>query len=112
MYPHTDAASCPAPMPRPQPLLHRDGCEHCTLGMVLLRHRRAKQRQKVLVPHVLQGTLILLDHLQGQGEHRLPRLVAYLGRLALRHRGSRNERPDQDRHHFVLPSRGLLEGLA
>lgn len=67
-----------------QSLLQRERRQHSALGMILMRHRRAKQDQDALIQHTLQRPAIALHLLQDQREEPLPPLVQRLSLRVLR----------------------------
>ena len=95
----------------PDTLLEPQRRPHGPPGVILLRHRGTKQDQASLILHRLEGPLIPLDGLQGQGTQRLHRLVLYLcclSRCPRRQRGEGRELTDEDGDHFLFPCKGSL----
>ena len=74
------------------------------LGVILLRHRRPKQRDEALTAKFDQAPGIAVQHLLDHGEHRLHAPMHRLGPQTPRQRQGIRQAATEHRHLFVFPS--------
>jgi len=90
----------------PQPPLQLESRQRGVLSMVLLSHRRAKNRQNMVAHNRLQAAPILLHRIPGQGVEHMHLTVAPLRFLRLRLGQGLGQSAAEHRDHFPLSGGG------
>ena len=90
-----------------QTLTQLKGRQHRPPGMILVRHRRPKQRQEALAGDLEESALVALHRVLDQRQHIAHQVVHRLRPQARRQGGRLGQGPTQHGDLFVFPVQGI-----